>query len=160
MQPFCLVVADAARARLYTVGAADPDAPGREVAFHERTDLVNSERRRPAGSWLTDRTSTGYAPTGRRFGLDEHRDRRIEEVDRRFAADIAAAARQVIAATGMRRVVVVASPNMLRWLRHALDVGDRELVTYALDLTRFTTPRLHDHLAGLGVVPPRARAAG
>jgi len=82
-------------------------------------------------------------------------------VDRRFAADIAIAAHEVLAATAIRRVIVVASPRMLGCLRRALLVGaDRELETFALDLTRLTTPRLHDHLADLGVVPPRVRAAG
>lgn len=161
MRTFCLVVADAARARVYSIAPPDDDDPRRGIAFTERADLINSERRRPLGDALSDKPGMSYSPTGRGFGLDDHRRQRTREVDRRFAVDIATAARTAIHATAAGRVVVIASSRMLGLLRQSLQLG-RDVVVedHALDLTRLSTPQLHAQLAELGVVPAPVRAVG
>ena len=160
MPRFALLVADAARARLFHVAPTDGD-PVRGVTLDERGDYINPERRRPAGEGLADHPGVGHAASGVGYGLD-HSEDRTREVDRRFAAELAAALAQVIAGTGTTRAVLIASPRMLGELRPAckaalgaaIEVSDR-----GLDLTRLTTPQLHDRLAELGLVPARERLA-
>jgi protein required for attachment to host cells len=159
----CLVVADAARARLYTYDPpADPFGDRIDV-LHERADLVNVDARMTAGERLSDtRPGTAYSPTGLGFGLDDHREDNRRRHDRLFADEIAARVEALVAETSCSRVVVVASPRMLGMLRPAVKaiarLRDLDIDDLALDLTNESTPRLHDHLAELGVLPARERA--
>ena len=162
MQPFSLLVADASRARLFTVGPADDDLDAGGVALRERADYIQPERRHPAGHALTDHPGTAYAPTGLAFGLDDHRAARTRAIDRGFAADLAAALARAVADTGTDHAVVVASPRMLGALRPLVRaaLGARVVIDeLALDLTKLSVPRLHDRLAALGFVPARRRRA-
>lgn len=161
MPRITIVVADAARVRLYTfepgAGPTSDDAP----ELVERADLVNPERRlRPSQIFTDSRPGTGYAPTGVSFGLDDHRDQRQHDVDERFAGEIYRQLDTLLDERPARRVVIVASPHMLGHLRQwtpGLTRREIELHEVPLDLTRETTPQLHDHLAKLGLVPARRR---
>jgi len=159
MPRFCLIIADAARARIYAVEPVERDLPGRGVALHERADLVSLERRLRPSEILAD-SGTGGGHAGTSFGLDDHRDEHMREIDRRFAGEIATHAGAVVGAAELGRVVLVASPRMLGELRKVLpaQVKRAAIEELALDLTRLTTPQVHDHLAALGVMPARERA--
>jgi protein required for attachment to host cells len=159
----CLVVADAARARLYTYDPP-PDPFGDRVdVLHERADLVNVEARLTPNQRLSDsRPGTAYSPTGLGFGLDDHREENRRDHDRRFADEIAAQLETLVVETGCSRVAVFAPPRMLGILRPAIAAiarhRDLDVEDFTLDLTKEATPRLHDHLAELGVLPARERA--
>ncbi len=157
MQRIAIVVADAARARLDPYEPADD----RGGALVEHVDLVDPERRlRPGQIHSDSRPGTGYSPTGLSFGLDDHRDQHQHEVDQRFAGEIYRQLDELLTALPSRRVVIVASPNMLGHLRlwtGGLERRQIELTEISRDLTRETTPQLQDHLARLGLVPARER---
>ncbi|HVV83930.1 MAG TPA: host attachment protein [Kofleriaceae bacterium] len=159
MKSITIVVADASRARIFTLvpelRAASPSA-----GLVERHDLVDPARRQRPGELLSEsRPPSNRTPTGLGFAVDDHRDEYMRELDRRFAAEIFDQAMKVIDQTDSYRLVVVASPRMLGFLREQteplrtrLDVEEA-----ALDLTHEPTVRLHQHLVELGLLPaPRA----
>ena len=150
----CLVVADAARARLYSFDGAE-GRPSRQL--REWTDLVNPARRLRPSEIDSDTPGVGHAG-GVGYGLGDHRDEAQHEVDRRFAREIGKHLTMLLDETGDRRVVIVASPHMLGLLRTEVPLAAAvERTELARDLTRETTPQLHEHLAELGVLPAPQR---
>jgi protein required for attachment to host cells len=146
MHRIAIVVADAARARIFTYEPGTLDEPDGESPLCERIDLVDPERRL--------RPSQVGSP------VDDHRDAHEREVDRRFASKIAQQLDGVIAKHPTRDVVIVASPNMLGFLRADMATVPRrglEVHELALDLTRETPAQLRDRLAAHGLVPARRR---
>ncbi|MBE7449996.1 MAG: host attachment protein [Kofleriaceae bacterium] len=160
MPRICLVVADAARARILTCepGDAAADLSPRLV---DHVDLVNPERRlRPSQVHSETRPGTLHGPGGRASGSDDHRDQHREDVDQRFAGEIYRQLGDVLTAYPATKAVIVASPHMLGLLRRwigGLAARRVEVQEVARDLTLETVPQLHDHLADLGLVPARTR---
>jgi len=153
-----VVVADAARARLFTYEPPN----GRPGMLVERVDLVDPERRLRSSLIHSDsRPGTAVAAGHLSFGLDDHRDQHRHEIDRRFASEIYLQLDELLGNYPARRVVIVASPHILGLLRlwtGGLAKRKIELHERALDLTLETTPKLHDHLAKLQLIPARTRA--
>jgi protein required for attachment to host cells len=155
MSRITLVVADAARARLFTFQPSDEPGNGASHLI-ERGDLVDPARRLRAGELLTEtRPASNRAPTGRGFATDDHRDEFIGELDRRFAAEIMQKAEEIIETTAAQRLIIIASPHMLGLLRHHTDLlrGRLDIDETALDLTHETVPELQTHLTDLGLLP-------
>ncbi len=130
MARLCLVVADAARARIYSITAAEGDRR-RGVQFIERADLVNLERQREL-------------EVDRRFAVDIG-------AATRAAVHAAGTGRVVLIASSS----MLGPLRRTLGLDRAITVEQ-----YALDLTRLTTPELHTRLTELGVLPAPVRAAG
>lgn len=156
IQHACVVVADAARARLYTFQRDDEVAP----EFSERVDLLNPERRlRPSEVHSDTRPGTAHAPTGLSFTVDDHRDAHQVESDRRFASEINRELSKLLGETGYRNAIIVATHRMLGHLRAAYaQPATVALHELTLDLTHEPTPALHDRLSALGLLPPRRRS--
>jgi protein required for attachment to host cells len=163
---FCVLVADAARARVLTLetdtGPLAPTlAPLVEVAA-----ITNPERRARDSDVLGD-SRPGVrreAPGTPGHGLDDQRDRRRREVDRVFANHAVDEAARVWKRYRACRVVVVASPAMLGELRKVLPKKNHTPTPYDVselsrDLSRLAPPALHDALAGAGLLPARGRRA-
>ena len=146
MHRIAIVVADAARARIFTYEPGVLGEPDGESPLCERIDLVDPERR--------------LRPSQIHTALGDQQDAHEREVDRRFAATIAGELDGVIAKHPTRDVVIVASPHMLGFLREGtatLPQRGHEVHELSLDLTRETPAQLHDHLSALGLVPARRR---
>ena len=162
MKRACIAIVDAARARLYTYDeqATDPTQQLREVK-----DLVNPGRRLKASEMFSEKPSMGQNPGRNTSGepgsaKDDHRDDHIEMMDAKFAKEIIAELDRIIQAEKFAQLIVVASPKMLGELRKANRVLDRPGLTIdeiARDLTKLTQSQLHDHLAGLNLIPARER---
>jgi len=143
MHRIAIVVADAARARIFTYEAGELAESDGASPLCERADLIDSQRR-PRPSHLHD----------------DHRDAHEREVDRRFSGEIAQQLDGVLAEHPAGEVVIVASHHMLGFLREdtaELPRRGTPVHTLALDLTRETPAQLHDHLADRGLVPARRR---
>lgn len=159
MHRIAIVVADASRARIFTYEAGALEQPNGTPPLREWIDLVDPERRlRPSQVFSDSRPGSSSAPHGPSFAVDDHRDAHTDETDRRFAGAIVNHLGDVLAEHPSREVVIVASPNMLGLLRK--DTADlprlgMEVHELALDLTRETPSRLHDHLAERGLLPAR-----
>ena len=163
MERICIVLADAARARLYTFEEHD-GSPGQQVqVLDERVDLVNPPRRhRPSELFSESRPGSDRAPSGRAFANDDHREAHLRELDRRFAASIVDETARLARGHGATRVIVAASPHLLGQLRLAAGPLRRAHLTLDelnRDLTSFTPSQMHDYLADCGLLPARQRIA-
>jgi protein required for attachment to host cells len=157
MQALAIVVADAARARLFTYKREDDqdEAP----TLRERADLVNPERRMHDKDVFSEsRPSLSASPTGRGNTLDDHRSAHVGETERRFAHLVMERTAAMIKDTACVRVALVASPRFLGRLRaHASAIRGVPVEELARDLTHEATPKLREHLASLGVIPQPPR---
>jgi protein required for attachment to host cells len=160
---FCVVVADAARARVLLLDV-EHDGGGTETSeLIEVAEITNPVLRARNVDVLSD------SGTGRRGGArtplhspPDHRDQHRRELVRHFAAQIAEEAAAIWSRYPSCQLVVVASPVMLGLLRPAIErkIGptDRvEIHDLARDLTKLAGPKLHDQLAEAGLVPVRGR---
>jgi len=161
---YCVIAADAARARILTLGvAAAPDEAGL-APLVEICDLANPARRAHDGDLLADtrgvlhRADAGGPPRS----VDERRQSQPQEADRRFAELVAAQAEAVWRQVPRCHIVVVAPPGMLGDLRPAIArhrTGARppDIDELAGDLSRLAPAALHDALAEAGLLPARDR---
>ena len=148
-----IAIVDATRARLFTYDRAD-EAGGLREAFSERTDLVNPARRRTPAQLFSD-TRTNTSRTGGKFyGVDDHRDAHMDEIDAEFARAAATAIAAAVGDTHATRVIVCASPRMLGFLR-TTDVRRDGIVIdeLARDYTKHTAPQIHELLVEHGLLP-------
>ena len=163
MNRSCIVVADASRARLHTFEELAAPRGNRSQELHEVVDLVHPARRiRPCELFSDTRPGSDRAPSGRGFGLCDRRDASMRQMDRRFAAAIAAELERVVAEGGCRTVIVAASPHMLGLLREltrGLVRAGVEVHEIDRDLVRLSPSALQDFLAERGLLPVRERLA-
>jgi protein required for attachment to host cells len=161
MRKTCVLVADAARARLFRHGMPDAE----NDVLEEVRELVEPERRQTDSEVFSESRPGLYQAMrgGPRHGFDDHRDEHRAEEDRRFAAEVLDQAAEVCKGLGRCRLVLAASPNMLgmlrselarrgEWVRH-LD----ELCELDRDLSRLPPAELHDWLAARELLAPRER---
>jgi protein required for attachment to host cells len=159
----CVLVADAARARVWVL---DADGGGNAPSIFELVEvaeITNPILRARDVEVVSD------SGTGRRGGAKtpihappDHRDHRRRDLERHFAAQVAEEAAAVWRRYPSCELIVAASPVMLGLLRPALarqirvtdQVHVRELPR---DLTKLTGPALHDLLAEDELLPPRGR---
>ena len=160
MQRTIIATADATRARLFTFDRDDDVGRVRE-SWSERTDLVNPARRQTPAQLFSD-TRTNTARTGGRFfGLDDHRDAHIDEMDTEFARMISAAIDEAVRDTGARRIILCASPRMLGILRATQRRNNGvEIDELARDYVKLTPPQLHAQLIDRGLLPASPARAG
>lgn len=155
MLALAIVVADAARARLFT-WKADPEDQAAPT-LRERADLVSPERRmRPRELWTDARPRGNVNAGGHGDPIDDHRDDHLDEVDRRFAASVVAQVAKLVDDSACGRVALVASPRFLGHLReHTAPLRQRGVTIEEVgrDLTTETVPELRAHLGAFGVLP-------
>ena len=158
----CVVIADRARARLFSVEETR-DVPSERHYPHlrEHRDLVN-----PEGE-LTDRELFRDRRSGRRsrssvggggYGTDDRRDKERDESARRFAKELATAATELVRAQKSKALVLVASPKFLGAARSEVRKAipkNVELTELAADLSWHAPARLEKALARHGVLEAR-----
>jgi len=160
---YCVLVADAARARVLEL-AVDRERFGSPTSvLVEVADLTNPMLR------ARDVEAVSDTRMGRRGGAhtplrttDDHRDHRRRDIERHFAAVAAEEASGVWRRYPSCDLIVVASPVMLGLLRPAIErqIRAKDQITIhelARDLTKLSTPMLHDLLAEAALLPERGR---
>lgn len=157
MKRACVAVIDAAHARFFSYTREDD---GRST-LEELADRVNPGRQ--AHGMFADRQSRNAPPGAPRTShtVDDHRDDHVAELDARFARELVAELVRIVREDAFSRVILVASPKMLGRVRAELDPLRRTgvaLEEISQDLTRLTSPQVHDHLAALNVIDPRPGA--
>ena len=160
---FCVLVADAARARILVLDVDAASVGPTTSALVELAELTNPMLR------TRDSEAVSDSGTGRRGGAKtplhstpDHRDHRRRDIERHFAALVAEEAAGVWRRYPSCELVVVASPVMLGLLRPAIQRHIRAKDQIALhelvrDLTKLSAPMLHDLLADSALLPPRGR---
>jgi protein required for attachment to host cells len=153
----CLVVvADRGQARLYTIEANDGTRRG--SALVERAELANPDPR-GLGSSVPGRPRT-ETNTNRQAGpvhpIGAQRERHRLELERRFAAEIAASAAKLTSTWPRGAVVLIAEPGLLglarEFMRDAVDPRV-ELKELARDYAHLTRAELHEQLIAGGLLP-------
>jgi protein required for attachment to host cells len=144
---FCVVVADASRARVLVL---EPDRETGDAAASELVEVAE----------ITNPLVRARSAAGR---SQERRELR-HEIERHFAAEIAAEAAAVWACYPPCELILVAGPAMLAVLRLAIrartggapgGIDPSGIHELARDRVKLSGPRLRDELAGAGLVPAR-----
>jgi protein required for attachment to host cells len=159
---FCVLVADAARARVFVLDIDSSTGPATS-ALVEVTELTNPMLRARDAEAVSD--SGGGRRGGAKtplHGTPDHRDHRRRDIERHFAALVAEDAAGVWRRFPSCELIVVASPVMLGLLRPAIDRQIRpkdqiHLHELASDLTKLSAPMLQERLAESELLPEHGR---
>ena len=161
---FCVLVADAARARVLVLDEVRGGLGPSISALVEVADITNPMLRARDAEVLSD-SRPGLrreGPKSPRHAVSDHREDRRRDIERHFAARVAEEAASVWRRYSPCELIVAASPVMLGLLRPAIDrqIRAKDLITVrdlARDRTKLTAPRLQDLLAQAGLLPSRGR---
>ena len=155
MKSYCVVVADNARARFFHLG------DGNNLV--EVDDLVNPEGE-AAGKeiYAENKSGRNSAPMqAGAHGYDDHRNGRRQQVEQRFAHQIADKAVNSAGRHQANQLLIVANDHLLGRLRNELKVPPTakiQVKEVAKNLSKLKPSELHEHLAADGVVPARSTA--
>lgn len=159
---FCVVVADAAHARVLVL---EPDRDTGDTAASELVELAEITnpmvRARSVATLTRSNGRRGRTPPQ---GIAEYHAHR-RDIERHFAAEIAEEAAAVWSCYPPCELIVAAGPAMLAALRPAIQsktggpIDPGAVHELARDLIKLSGPRLHDELAGAGLLPPRGAVA-
>jgi len=153
MKRICLVVADAARARIYTYERSQ-EPEGLHEELREERDLVDPARRKRASELFSDSSGVNHSgPAGNAF--DDHRQAHLDRFDANFAREITAELEAIARDQRCRELIVIASTRMLGELRATLEPLRRTLAIKELDrdFTKLTTAELRERLTKLDLLP-------
>lgn len=159
----CIAVVDASRARLFTYERSS-EAESISDELTEQRDLINPARRLRPSQLFSDTRPGSSRTGGLQYGLGDHRDDHIDELDAEFARAVIGELGDLLRSSPAERLILCASPHMLGELRQAsTDLPRSSLVVDEIprDLVKLTPPQLRDQLTSYGVLParpPRARA--
>lgn len=152
MNRTCIVVADAKRARFFSVEAGD--SPRQQLKLVEGSALVNPDveavRRNGAGRVKTEQVSNRQA--GPVHPIGAHRERHRLELERRFGREIAIRLADMTRGWKSGTVMLVAGPRLLGLMREGLRRSLKpaiKLKELAKDYTALSVDEIRDRLAGL-----------
>lgn len=156
MRNDCVIVADRARARFFTVHAPDESDRGPHLVEHE--DLVNPEGKLTGGELFGDeRNGPARSPGGGpSHNYDDHRAGHLAEIGQRFARRVASAAVEFARERAPKGLVLVAEPHFLGMLRPELDArwpSDVGLTELPEELSWHSTEHIQDVLTRKGLLP-------
>jgi protein required for attachment to host cells len=162
MKRACIAIVDASRARIFTF--QEDAAPGQQL--REVRDLINPGRRLKDHDLFSE-SRPPLAPSGRVGpdvsggpAKDDHRDDHIAMMDQKFAKEVVEETDKILRTDAYGHLILSASPKMLGQLRKANGVFKRTGLVVdeiARELSNLTPSQLHDHLAGLDLLPGRQR---
>ncbi|MBA1149168.1 host attachment protein [Ectothiorhodospiraceae bacterium WFHF3C12] len=159
MSDYCVVVAEGARARFFTLEPVEVPEFESGPNLKEWNTLMNPEHKAHQREVYTDvRSGRNRGNAGEAHAYDDHRDQHDAEMEHRFARTIAGELEQFAGEHSASRVVLCAEKQMLGYLRGALNGHARKdlaITEVAKDLTRLSPRDLHEKLARDGVLPKR-----
>lgn len=153
MNETCIVAADGARARVFTLTRPEqPEFEGGPDLLEVATLTAPTHAARDSAVYTDGLTGRNRAPGSTGHDYDEHRDAHDDEVERRFAREIV----EVMKEQAAQRNIVCAEKRMLGFLRDALSGHQAPTVTeVSKDLVRLGPRDLQAQLADEGLVPRR-----
>jgi protein required for attachment to host cells len=159
MKRACIAFVDVTRARICEYD--DRKAAGHEM--NEIADLVNPGRRHIAEVFEDEIGGNRSGGGGtQNTATDDHRQGFVGERDQKFARDIVGELDRIVREGSFTHLVVVAGPRMIGELRRYDAVLRRDglkLDEVDRDIAQLSNAQLHDHLAAMGIIPPRQRIA-
>jgi protein required for attachment to host cells len=162
---YCVIAADAARARILLLATAESGLAPTLMPLTEIADLSRPDGRardRDLHSETPGRRADSFAGASSGHAVSDHREKRRREASREFAEQVAEAAARVWRTLPACDIVVVANPTMLGLLRPAIARRTNGPASHTVrelsrDLSKLAPPALHDALAGAGILPARGR---
>ena len=162
MNRACIAIVDVARARICEYDVRCP--PGDELK--EIADLVNPGRRHLGDNFEEavpgERGSDLGVRSNHVQATNDHRTQFADSLDQKFAREIVGELERIVREGAFSNLVVVAGPRMLGELRKhdsSLRRDGLQLDEIERDLAWQSNAQLHDHLAQMGIIPPRQRLA-
>ena len=155
MNEYCVVVADASRARLFTLEPSRNPTLQSGPNLKELTILKNSDMDLPRPEQHANtRGGANRARGTAARATDDHREKHAMECEKRFARAAATELRKLVAASGASHVVLCASTRMLGFLRKEFAAHrGLELLDVPRDMTKMAPASIHAHLAKEGLLP-------
>lgn len=166
MTDYCVVVAEGARARFFTLEPAEIPEIESGPNLKEVSSLANPAHlaHQDSAIWTETRGGRNRNANGPGHGYDEHRDDHEAQQESRFAREITSELESLVRRNGGSRVVLCAEKRMLGFLRGAMagtSLPAESVVEVPKDLAKLSPRELHNHLARDGHLPPRRnRASG
>lgn len=171
MAEYCVVTAELAKARIFTLEHSDTPESERSPYLTEQKTLSNPDHKAGESELWSDTRSGAQREhqsaqiAGQTAGIphhnyDEHRDQREHRANREFAQDIVADLKQVIRDNNVSRLVLCAESQMLGVLRPELGALPSDQVTLTevnKDLTDLKPHELQSKLAEEGLLPHEKR---
>ncbi|MEP1214509.1 MAG: host attachment protein [Marinobacter sp.] len=166
MAEYCVVAAELAKARIFTLESSDTPELERSPYLTEYKTLSNPEHTASESEIWSDSRGAQREPKGGQgtavphHNYDEHRDKRDHQVNRQFAKDIVADLKQVIQDKSISHLVLCAESQMLGVLRPELNNLPTDQVTLTevdKDLAHLKPQQLHSKLAEDGFLPRAKR---
>lgn len=156
MSSYYVVVADGARARFFTLDAGQPGL--KSAGLVEQAALVNPEAEESGREKFSDaKSGRNTAPLqAGAHGYDDHRNRHDDEVERRFARQVAHMAVERAGAARAGHLVLAAEPRLLGMLREAITVppaSSLQLRELASNLAKLPPHEVYAHLVKEAALP-------
>ena len=165
MGEYCIVVADGARARFFSLESAA--LPGLESGPNlvEQDCLINPEGDTPPHElWSGDKSGPSKSSSGGpSHAFDDHRSRHMDEFMRRYANQITETALRLAKKQHAKKLVLVAEKRMLGFIRQQLVIPPNskiEVHDLAKDLSKLDLKDIHSHLYKEGLLPKRKGPTG
>jgi len=162
MSDYCVIVADGARARFFSLDTVEVPELESGPNLVEANDLINPEAETEGRALWSDiktgrnRSSGG----GGAHGYDDHRSQHEAEYLARFARVVAEQAAGLAGRDNIKYLVLVADKAMLGFLREALRAAgpkQAEIRELPKNLSKHATLDIHEHLGEAGLLPKRRR---
>jgi len=156
----CIIVADSAHARFFTLEVPEDASIDGGAHLLEHQDLVNPEADMPESKLFCDRRGRAHAsPRGAAHALDDGRERHRAELARRFVRRVVGEAERFVEREDARRLLLVAEPRLLGVLREQLHperLPQVEIGEVGENLSQRPVAQIQSVLALRGVVPTAA----
>jgi len=155
MSEYCVVVAEGAQARIFTLEPAEIPEMQSGPNLVERKTLRNRQQEASPSDIRRGRNRAAYGP-----GHTYEEGRNDRETHKKFARRLADEIGRLIRANGFQHLVLCADKRTLGTLRPSLgeSVGNGiDLHEVPKDLLRLNPIELHDRLASEGHLPRRRR---
>ena len=161
MSDYCVIVADGARARFFTLEPVEMPELETGPNLVEQQDLINPEAETPGQAlWSDVKGGRNRSSSGSAHGYDDHRTQHETEFLIRFAKVIAEEAGRFTAKRHTKHLVLASDKTMLGFLREALNTSPphvQDIHDLAKNLGKFNTIDIHQHLADAGLLPKRRK---
>jgi protein required for attachment to host cells len=159
MSDYCVLVADGARARFFTLEPVEVPEMESGPNLIERRDLVNTEKEASEQDLMSDvKPGRNRTPGGGAHAYDDHRRQYADERERRFARRVAKETAELTNLNGIKQVVLVAEKRMLGFLRSELTPtlkSGLQVQEVAKDMSKASPRDLHEYLAKDKLLPRR-----
>ena len=161
MSDCLVVVVNRASARFFTLEPVKYPKLESGPRLKPHSELVNTEIKSAKDNFADSKTGRGTAPQGGGVhGYDDKRDQHLDELRRRFASRALKRIQKLRKSVGAGTVILAASARMRRFLFPEMDVQARQgfrLHKLSKNMINFSPQKIHEHLAGEGLVPRQQR---